>query len=215
MVGGDEDAYRRVEAILRELGTPTYIGENGQGLVLKLTAINISLAVQMLAFAEGLLLAERSGVDPPAGAGRDGVEPDRLADAQGARGSIILDPAGRSAWFDPESFHAQGHRVGARRGRAGSVAPAADHRARRTRCSSAHRPSATADGTSRHCFRPSGRWHRSSPDSTGGLELALYRIAASSSGATVGRSPSEEYGVALVAVRQAARPGRQRQGSRG
>ena len=44
------------------MGTPTYIGDNGQGLALKL-AINISLAVQMLAFAEGLLLAERSGVD--------------------------------------------------------------------------------------------------------------------------------------------------------
>src|SRR5436190_16964903 len=63
MVGGDEQTYLRVEPILRELGTPTHIGENGQGLVLKL-AINISLAVQMLAFAEGLVLAERSGIDP-------------------------------------------------------------------------------------------------------------------------------------------------------
>jgi 3-hydroxyisobutyrate dehydrogenase len=63
MVGGDEQAYARVEPLLRELGTPTHIGENGQGLVLKL-AINISLAVQMLAFAEGLVLAERSGIDP-------------------------------------------------------------------------------------------------------------------------------------------------------
>ena len=62
MVGGDEHAYARVEPILRELGTPTHVGENGQGLVLKL-AINISLAVQMLAFAEGLLLAERSGIN--------------------------------------------------------------------------------------------------------------------------------------------------------
>ena len=62
MVGGDEHAYARVEPILRELGTPTHIGEHGQGLVLKL-AINISLAVQMLAFAEGLVLAERAGVD--------------------------------------------------------------------------------------------------------------------------------------------------------
>jgi 3-hydroxyisobutyrate dehydrogenase len=62
MVGGDEDAYHRVEPVLRELGTPTRIGGNGQGLALKL-AINISLAVQMLAFAEGLLLAERDGVD--------------------------------------------------------------------------------------------------------------------------------------------------------
>jgi len=62
MVGGDERAYARAEPILRELGTPTHVGQNGQGLVLKL-AINISLAVQMLAFAEGLLLAERSGID--------------------------------------------------------------------------------------------------------------------------------------------------------
>jgi 3-hydroxyisobutyrate dehydrogenase-like beta-hydroxyacid dehydrogenase len=62
MVGGDEHAYARVEPILRELGTPNHIGENGQGLVLKL-AINISLAVQMLAFAEGLLLADRAGID--------------------------------------------------------------------------------------------------------------------------------------------------------
>ena len=63
MVGGDEDAFRRAEPVLRVLGTPEYIGENGQGLVLKL-AINISLAVQMLAFSEGLLLAERDGIDP-------------------------------------------------------------------------------------------------------------------------------------------------------
>jgi 3-hydroxyisobutyrate dehydrogenase-like beta-hydroxyacid dehydrogenase len=62
MVGGDEEAYGRIEPILRELGTPHYIGENGHGLVLKL-AINISLAVQMLAFSEGLLLADRAGVD--------------------------------------------------------------------------------------------------------------------------------------------------------
>jgi 3-hydroxyisobutyrate dehydrogenase-like beta-hydroxyacid dehydrogenase len=62
MVGGDEGAYGRVKPVLRALGTPTYIGDHGQGLSLKL-AINISLAVQMLAFAEGLLLAERAGID--------------------------------------------------------------------------------------------------------------------------------------------------------
>ena len=63
MVGGDEEAYARVEPALRVVGTPTRIGDNGQGLVLKL-AINVSLAVQMLAFSEGLLLAERDGIDP-------------------------------------------------------------------------------------------------------------------------------------------------------
>jgi 3-hydroxyisobutyrate dehydrogenase-like beta-hydroxyacid dehydrogenase len=62
MVGGDAEAYARVEPILRELGTPTHVGDNGQGLVLKL-AINISLGVQMLAFAEGLILAERAGIN--------------------------------------------------------------------------------------------------------------------------------------------------------
>jgi 3-hydroxyisobutyrate dehydrogenase-like beta-hydroxyacid dehydrogenase len=63
MAGGNADAYARVEPLLRVLGTPTRIGQNGQALVLKL-AINLSLAAQMLAFSEGLLLAERAGIDP-------------------------------------------------------------------------------------------------------------------------------------------------------
>ena len=37
-------------------------GDVGHALLLK-QAINISLAVQMLAFSEGVLLAERSGLD--------------------------------------------------------------------------------------------------------------------------------------------------------
>ena len=61
MVGGDADAFKRLEPVLRVLGTPVYVGANGQGLVLKL-AINTSLAVQMLAFSEGVLLAEKSGI---------------------------------------------------------------------------------------------------------------------------------------------------------
>jgi 3-hydroxyisobutyrate dehydrogenase-like beta-hydroxyacid dehydrogenase len=64
IVGGDESAFRLVEPLLRELGhSVTRVGGNGQGLLLKL-AINISLAVQTLAFSEGLLLAERGGIDP-------------------------------------------------------------------------------------------------------------------------------------------------------
>lgn len=42
MVGGDEETYRRVEPVLRELGAPTRVGGIGQGLVLKL-AVNVSL----------------------------------------------------------------------------------------------------------------------------------------------------------------------------
>jgi 3-hydroxyisobutyrate dehydrogenase-like beta-hydroxyacid dehydrogenase len=63
MVGGSADAFERVEPILRELGsTVTFVGDVGQALLLKL-AINISLGVQMLAFSEGVLLAERGGLD--------------------------------------------------------------------------------------------------------------------------------------------------------
>ena len=99
MVGGDEDAYARVEPLLRELGTPTHIGENGQGLVLKL-AINISLAVQMLAFAEGLLLAERSGLDPKLAA-RVMSESPIGSPMLRARAPFVLDPP-EEAWFDIE-----------------------------------------------------------------------------------------------------------------
>lgn len=64
MVGGEEATYERVEPLLRQLGqTVTRVGDNGAGVLLKL-AINISLAVQTLAFSEGLLLAERGGIDP-------------------------------------------------------------------------------------------------------------------------------------------------------
>jgi 3-hydroxyisobutyrate dehydrogenase-like beta-hydroxyacid dehydrogenase len=97
MVGGNKDAYARVEPLLRELGTPTHIGENGQGLVLKL-AINISLAVQMLAFAEGLLLAERGGIDP--GAAGEVMAGSAIGSPMlKARLPLILDLPDE-AWFD-------------------------------------------------------------------------------------------------------------------
>jgi 3-hydroxyisobutyrate dehydrogenase-like beta-hydroxyacid dehydrogenase len=63
MAGGPADTFTRVEPILRELGsTVTFVGDVGQALLLKLS-INISLGAQMLAFSEGVLLAERGGVD--------------------------------------------------------------------------------------------------------------------------------------------------------
>lgn len=97
MVGGDEDAYASVEPILRLLGTPTRIGDNGQGLVLKL-AINISLAVQMLAFSEGLLLAERDGIDP-ALAGEVMAASSIGSPMLKARLPLVLDLP-EEAWFD-------------------------------------------------------------------------------------------------------------------
>jgi 3-hydroxyisobutyrate dehydrogenase-like beta-hydroxyacid dehydrogenase len=97
MVGGDQEAYARVEPLLRELGTPTHIGENGQGLVLKL-AINISLGVQMLAFSEGLLLAERAGIDP--NLARDVMTQSPIGSPMlKARADLIFDLPD-DAWFD-------------------------------------------------------------------------------------------------------------------
>src|SRR5580692_6673596 len=64
MAGGPEASFLAVAPLLGQLGrTVTHVGGNGQGLLLKL-AINISLAAQMLAFSEGLLLAQRGGIDP-------------------------------------------------------------------------------------------------------------------------------------------------------
>jgi 3-hydroxyisobutyrate dehydrogenase-like beta-hydroxyacid dehydrogenase len=102
MVGGDADAYRRVEPILRELGTPTRIGENGQGLVLKL-AINISLAVQMLAFAEGLVLATRDGVDAELASDVMIASPIGSPMLK-ARAALVLDLP-EDAWFDVRLMH--------------------------------------------------------------------------------------------------------------
>ncbi len=39
----------------------THVGDNGVALAMKI-AVNLSLAVQMLAFSEGVLLAEKSGI---------------------------------------------------------------------------------------------------------------------------------------------------------
>jgi 3-hydroxyisobutyrate dehydrogenase-like beta-hydroxyacid dehydrogenase len=63
MVGGDEDAFAVAEPILEDVGRKViHIGSNGQALLMKI-AINLSLHVQMVAFCEGLLLAEKDGID--------------------------------------------------------------------------------------------------------------------------------------------------------
>ncbi|HXV34071.1 MAG TPA: NAD(P)-dependent oxidoreductase [Gaiellaceae bacterium] len=63
MVGGDEDAFAVAEPILEDVGRKViHIGSNGQALLMKI-AINLSLHVQMTAFCEGLLLAEKDGID--------------------------------------------------------------------------------------------------------------------------------------------------------
>jgi len=62
MVGGRRETFEKVKPLLNDVGPKvTYVGENGLALVMKI-ATNLSLAVQMLAFSEGVLLAEKSGI---------------------------------------------------------------------------------------------------------------------------------------------------------
>jgi len=62
MVGGPKQAFERAKPLLADLGPKVvHVGENGLALSMKI-AHNLSLAVQMLAFSEGVLLAEKSGI---------------------------------------------------------------------------------------------------------------------------------------------------------
>lgn len=62
MVGGDEETFERVRPVLLDIGTKAvHVGANGQAALMKI-ATNLQLAVQMLAFSEGVLLAEKGGI---------------------------------------------------------------------------------------------------------------------------------------------------------
>jgi 3-hydroxyisobutyrate dehydrogenase len=62
MIGGRAETFERVKPLLLDIGPKvTHVGENGLALVMKI-ATNLSLAVQMLAFSEGVLLAEKNGI---------------------------------------------------------------------------------------------------------------------------------------------------------
>jgi len=62
MVGGQRDAFERARPILEVIGPKvTHVGDHGLAVSMKI-ATNLSLAVQMLAFSEGVLLAQKSGI---------------------------------------------------------------------------------------------------------------------------------------------------------
>lgn len=62
MVGGKREIFAKVLPYLQAIGPKaTYVGGHGLAASMKI-ATNLSLAVQMLAFSEGLLLAEKSGI---------------------------------------------------------------------------------------------------------------------------------------------------------
>ena len=63
MVGGERATYDRVLSLLLDIGPKaTHVGGNGVAVSMKI-ALNLSIGVQLLAFSEGILLAEKSGVD--------------------------------------------------------------------------------------------------------------------------------------------------------
>jgi 3-hydroxyisobutyrate dehydrogenase-like beta-hydroxyacid dehydrogenase len=62
MVGGDEEVFVRVRPVLEAIGPRVFhVGPNGAAVTVKI-ASNLQLAVQMLAFSEGVLIAEKSGI---------------------------------------------------------------------------------------------------------------------------------------------------------
>jgi 3-hydroxyisobutyrate dehydrogenase-like beta-hydroxyacid dehydrogenase len=63
MVGGDRDAFERIEEVLHAIGPKvTYIGPNGHAILTKV-AINLALVVSVTAFAEGVALVEKAGAN--------------------------------------------------------------------------------------------------------------------------------------------------------
>jgi 3-hydroxyisobutyrate dehydrogenase-like beta-hydroxyacid dehydrogenase len=62
IVGGDPAALERIRPALLAIGpTITHVGALGLAVTMKI-AINLSIGVQMLAFSESVLLAEKSGI---------------------------------------------------------------------------------------------------------------------------------------------------------
>ena len=62
MVGGDRAAFERVRPVLLDIGAKaSYIGASGLAVQMKL-AINLVLMVEVIAFGEGIALAEKGGV---------------------------------------------------------------------------------------------------------------------------------------------------------
>jgi 3-hydroxyisobutyrate dehydrogenase-like beta-hydroxyacid dehydrogenase len=98
MVGGRKETFETIKPLLLDIGPKvTHVGDNGLALSMKI-AVNLSLAVQMLAFSEGVLLAEKSGIS------RD-TAVDVLVNSAIAspmiryRGPFVLQQP-EEAWFD-------------------------------------------------------------------------------------------------------------------
>jgi 3-hydroxyisobutyrate dehydrogenase-like beta-hydroxyacid dehydrogenase len=98
MVGGDRQAFEKVQPLLLDIGPKVnYVGRNGLAVGMKI-ATNLSLAVQMLAFSEGVLLAEKSGI-PRATAVEVLLNSVIASPMVKYRGPFVLEQPDE-AWFD-------------------------------------------------------------------------------------------------------------------
>ena len=90
MVGGDRDAFARVEPLLLDIGPKvTYLGAQGNALLMKM-AINLSLVVQGMSFCESVAMAENAGI--PRAAAVDAVLKSVIASPMlQYRGPMILE----------------------------------------------------------------------------------------------------------------------------
>lgn len=107
IVGGRRESFDRIKPILEDFSDQpaaggqgpkvTYVGENGLALVMKV-ATNLNLAVQMLAFSEAVLLAEKSGI--PRKTAVDVLTHSAIASPMVQyRGPFVLKLP-ETAWFD-------------------------------------------------------------------------------------------------------------------
>jgi 3-hydroxyisobutyrate dehydrogenase-like beta-hydroxyacid dehydrogenase len=98
MVGGRKETFERLKPLLLDIGPKvTFVGDNGVALSMKI-AVNLSLAVQMLAFSEGVLLAEKSGI--PREVAVDVLVHSAIASPMiQYRGPFVLQQP-EEAWFD-------------------------------------------------------------------------------------------------------------------
>jgi 3-hydroxyisobutyrate dehydrogenase len=98
MVGGEAEAFERARPVLEAIGPRViHVGPSGSAVTMKI-AVNLSLAVQMLAFSEGVLLAEKSGIS------RDKAVEVMLASVIASpmvayRGPLVLGHP-EEVWFD-------------------------------------------------------------------------------------------------------------------
>ena len=100
MVGGERAVFESVRPLLLNIGpTVDYVGGNGNAVQMKI-AVNLCLAVQMVAFSEAVLVAEKAGITREDAVGVL-LRSVTCSPMLKYRGPFVLDMPDE-AWFDVE-----------------------------------------------------------------------------------------------------------------